>query len=652
MMKLKDSLIIALFISSAIGLGAFWMFQRQQEEKIDEIYAKEEQAALALKVAQDLIDKSRPRQALAFIRLNNPDLDAPWNGLMLKAAKDLKDTETLHAIYQQDPSLITVEEDLSFLLAEHALLAGDFELYSSLADHWKKDQNDASFDASWILLESDALTLKGEPEKAIDLLKSQKFQNKKEEEKKRLVRLALLHEKDHPKVAFDYLTQGFPFTREKDDLHYYRAKVLEEGSHHDLAIREYQDAVQKNQDDPFYTNELVGAYLLQGKLQEAYQALETALTKPIDGGIWLKAYFLNTIYRPFSFDFVKNAVPQGDLNPLLRYLASLNPSEIWNDGRLKVFPEAQKIADQLPETLWLQAIFALHTGQEEQAFKILQAHPEMAKLSLDLYEGIQLQMAYRHPELSLNPSKGLVGKSKHSIFAQLKKPPYPPQLQALLSSNDGYSALFLAAGWNETAFRMLEHSTIPSDFPRWVAYGFTQALLLNKGPKEALDFAIKQNSTPQLTLLIGELDLKLGRYENAEIKLASLIKNPTEIGAKAAKLLSSSYASQGVFPKAKEIAEHNPTFAKSIAGQEFIAHMNLKMGNIKEAEEIYQKILADSAVAKSYVAMQAFQNGKYSLAYKLTKELLDQYPDRQDLKDRIVQIRKKAKDAELTKKEA
>lgn len=647
MMKLKDSLIIALFISSALGIGAFWMFQKQQEKKIDEIHAQEEQATLALKVAKDLIDKSHPRQALAFFRLNgkyleeNPDLDEPWNELMLRAAKDLKDTETLQTLYLQNPSLITRQEDLSLLLAEHALLANDFELYMTLADAWRQNQNEAP----WILLESDALTLKGEPEKAIALLKSQKFQNKNDEEKKRLIRLALLHEKDHPKIAFDYLTQGFPFTLQQDDLHYYRAKVLEEGSHSDLALREYQDAIQKNQDNPFYVDELANAYLLQGKLNEAYQLIKTALKNPINGGIWLKAYFLNAIYRPLAFDFVKNLVPQGDLNPLLRYLSSLNPNEIWNEGRLKSFPEAEKIADHLPLMLWLKVIFALNTGQEESAFKILSDHPEMGRLSPELYEGIQMAVIYRHPELKLIPSLGFPVKGKHSIFSQLKKTPYTSQVQTLLSSEDGFATLFMAAGWNESAFRLLEHSVLPSDFPKWVAWGFTQALILNKGTKEALAFAVKQNATPQLTLLIGELDLKLGNDQDAERRLSLLLKSPTEIGAKAAKLLSSSYASQGIFAKAKKTAENNPHFATSISGQEFIAQMNLKMGNIKEAEEIYQKILSESSVAKSFIAMQAFQAGKYGLAYKLTKELLDQYPDRKDLKEQIVKIRQKAKEA-------
>lgn len=642
-MKLSYSLIAALFISSAIGFGAFWTLQKQQEEKIDEIHAKEEQGALALKVAKDLIDKSRPRQALAFFRLNGDILDAnpSWNELMLRAAMDLRDTETLQGIYLQNPSLITGKEDLSLLLAEHALLTNDLHLYEDLAASWKQSQNNAP----WILLESDALTLKGEPEKAIALLKSQKFQNKNDEEKKRLIRLALLHEKDHPKVAFDYLTQGFPFTRQQDDLHYYRAKVLEEGSHHELALREYQDAIQKNQDNPFYVDELANAYLLQGKLKEAYQLIETSLKNPINGGIWLKAYFLNAIYRPLAYDFIKNPVPQGELNPLLRYLSSLNSNEIWNETRLKSFPEAHKIAEYLPEMLWLQTLFALDTGEEEKAFKILSDHPEMAKLSPELYQGIQMGVVYRHPELDLIPSQSAQGKGKHSIFTELKKPPYSHQIQNLLSSQDGFAALFLAAGWNESAFRLLEHNVLPSDIPRWVAYGFTQAFLLNRGTTEALDFAIKQNATPQLTLLIGELDLKLGHHQDAERRLASLLKSPTEIGAKAAKLLSSSYASQGIFAKAKETAANNSHFAASISGQEFIAHMDLKMGNIKEAEEIYQKILNESPVAKSYVAMQAFQIGKYSLAYKLTKELLDQYPDRQDLKDRIVQIRKKAKEA-------
>lgn len=647
-MKLKNSLIIA-FSSGAILIGAFWIYQNQQELTLHKVQAKEEQSALAIKFAQELINKSQPRASLAFFLLNerilkdNPDLEKPWNALMLNAAKELKDVNVLETLYGKDPTLITSEEDLSLLLAEHALLTNNTELYTALYDLWEpKSQNNAP----WILLESDALTLRGKPEKAISLLKEHKFQNKKEEEKKRLIRLALLHENEHPKIAFDYLTQGFPFTREQEDLHYYRAKVLEEGPHHELALEEYQNAIKKNWDDPFYSDELIHAYLTQGKLQEAHMRTETALKNQLNGDLWLKGYFINNVCSPLSFDFAKNQIPEGNLTPLLRYLAALNPNEFWNESRLKDYPEVSKLSDSSPEILWLKVIFALNIGQGEQAFEILRDHPEIAKFSPDLYEALPIAIIYRHPELNITPLQtGLKGNSKHSIFTQLKKAPYSPSMQALLSSQDGYAALFLAAGWNEAALRTLEHSVLPQEFPKWIAYRFTQALLLNRGMQDALDFAVNQSPTPHLTLLIGELDLKLGHEKEAEKRLAPLLKSPTEIGAKAAKLLASFYASQGIFSKAKEAAKSNSQFASSVAGQELIASMDLKMGHIKEAEAVYKKIAGQSSVAKSYAAMQAFHAKKYPLAYKLTKELLDQYPHRQDLKEQLVEIQNRAKES-------
>src|SRR5437868_12260469 len=108
-MKLKESLIIALFISSAIGFGAFWSFNRQEESRIAEVHMNEEQSEQVIKIAKELIEKSHSRQALAFLRQNesilleNPSLSNSWIHLKLQAAQDLKDPEVLQNIYKQFP---------------------------------------------------------------------------------------------------------------------------------------------------------------------------------------------------------------------------------------------------------------------------------------------------------------------------------------------------------------------------------------------------------------------------------------------------------------------------------------------------------------------------------------------------------------------
>lgn len=61
---------------------------------------------------------------------------------------------------------------------------------------------------------------------------------------------------------------------------------------------------------------------------------------------------------------------------------------------------------------------------------------------------------------------------------------------------------------------------------------------------------------------------------------------------------------------------------------------------MNEAQEIYQSILDQSSEAKSFFAAKYFKQKDYQQALTLTRELLKQFPYREDLKEQLAMIEK------------
>jgi tetratricopeptide (TPR) repeat protein len=226
----------------------------------------------------------------------------------------------------------------------------------------------------------------------------------------------------------------------------------------------------------------------------------------------------------------------------------------------------------------------------------------------------------------------------HPLFKALQQAALSPEIEQLLTTREGYAPLFLAAGWYEAALSLHEMQKLPASFPRWVAYGLTQAIALNRSPEHALLFAQSQIPSPQLNLLIGELALRTGKFDEAIQALSPLATSSSEVGVRAASLLAFLLAEQARYTQACQIVRSNAPFAQSVKGQELLARLAIQLGRLDEAEAIYNSILKNSAQAKSFIATRAFQNQEYDLALQLTQELLHQYPHRHDLLEQLALI--------------
>lgn len=641
-MNKKKSQLLALFAAIGLGVFTFWSYMERQESKQQQTNNDQELFLHKLQIAEGLIHRKHPQNALILLKSNLPGNEQTpterqrWFELTLKAADGLENQKILTELYELNPSLFNEKEPLALKVAAYYLQKGDYISYDQIKNHFKEQPKHSP---EWEIMTADALAIQGRPEQAQALLESLKLQGSLETE--RLLRLALLDANEHPKYAFEKLSKALKSSPLRSDIHYYRAKLIKNTGHEELALKEIEQALKVNPENPFYREELIDAYLEKAQWTQAYQALQDFYMPPSSGRIWLAALFLDKIYKPFATHFDNRPLPEDKLTPLIRYFLTVGRNNYWDEALLQSQPSVKNLANQTPQALWLELLHDLNIGYEKKAFALTETHPEIASIHPELFEGIKRTLAFRlRQPIPHSADEKLSTTKPHPLFSQLNAPPYSKELENLLASDEASSALFLAAGWNEAAIREHKLAKIPADFPKWIAFSFTQALNENRSPEEALLFAYAQPETPQLSLLIGTLELKAHHKDKGIAILKTLAKNPTDVGVKAAKALTDFQIQNKDWNGAYETIGLNPAFAQSLEGRERLAKVQLVRGKVAEAQEIYQSILETSSEAQSFFAAKYFQQKDYANALILTRQLLKQFPYREDLKEQLAQIEK------------
>lgn len=602
-MMYRSGRLFTLAIAFSLGLSAIAFFKYTAH--VERTKQNEEvELAKSLDEAERYLSHNHPLRASESLKelespvSSYPALKEKWKQLSLKTAVTLEDDANLYQLWSRDPSLFSDHEKLSLKVAAYALAERDLEKYHHIASNWHSRGNEGQ---SWFLLEADALVLKGESEKATAFLHAASLQGN--QEILRLIRLALLNENEHPQVAWNYLLKALKIKPNDPDLHLYRAQLLESAKKKDLAVQEYQKASIIGKKDAFYTEELVNFFIRQHQYKDALALLNASTL--FSDALRLKALFIEKVYL-------------GEAG-----------GEFWSAHLERL---------RGPEADWLKVFQNLKLGQDKKAFDLLQNHPEMADLNPSLYEGLKKAIAMQHPYLK-DDEAIIIENASHPVFAILSEPDLPKEYRALMQSPDSYAALALASGWFEAALNLRQSTgAVSPELPRWVAYGFAKALISNRSKEEALAFIQKQTPTPQLYVLAGELHLALHHYNEAERLLSTFAKKPSAIGSKAALSLSKTYAAQKNFLKARNAILDNPTLAYTLAAKEALARLELAFGDSGLAERMYSEISDTSTEAKSYLAKRAYDSKDYQTAYQITKTLVEQFPERKDLKVQLNKI--------------
>ena len=665
MRKVLLGIITLVLILAAAG-GAVTYFSSQ---------ALNRQEAKDFQLAKSLIEKDQPQKALQIIQnysdtmSNKPPKSEDWLALASEAFASMGDSASLTLLWEKYPRVGENTEEIAFVVAKGLISQRQIENYQNLRDTWYPSSENQHV---WFALDVDSLLVEGKRQDAQDLLNSKEFEGEKDTG--RLLRLALIEANSNLENAWNILSEAATKDPTNTEVTSYRAQILEAIQRPALAKMEYLRTIQKNPDDAALYDQLAEFFRRHGQYPQALETWKAALSMPHSDLAWLKLAFWRRMTYPV--DIPENIQPPEDeeLSSLVQYILSLPNDKFWDDEKFENVPGYPNFLRTRQETLWLRIAQALKDNDEARAIELLDFNVfHRTTWNPTLQNALKQILSYRSEGIlhidEVAPQESMLTVSedeensdaaakRHQFFEDLERAAQsspvgvpsrniPQNLQAVLSSPIAFPAAFLAAGWLEAALTFPVPSVLPPELPEWVAFAYTQAMRFTKGPLEALKFATKQQTSPPLDLLIGELMIATGSPDAGIDYLQPLSTENTELGMRAAWLISMLHMQNKDYKKARETVEAHPGLTQNIVGKEALARIALHQGDIVRADLLYEQIVDDSLEAKLYSARRAYSNKKYEKALALTEQLILRFPESPDLRKDLDKLRKlvKSKDS-------
>lgn len=624
--------------------------------------------------SKNALNAYKQKNVLDFLKHHAPDIDLSSEigkkrlELLIEKYSLTNSTEEITLLYEYFPEVFEQNEHASLAAAKAMLANQQLDTYQQIRTNWKNYEREPE---QWLFLDAEALSMEGHPAEASVLLSSKSF--KGEYETERLVRLALVHLVENPKLSWKYLSEASAKDPDNPAINTFKANLLESANKHDVALAEYLQAVQKDPENPQPREQLADFYLRSEKYSDALKVLQDSLSSPSLDSIWLKALFWSRVTLPINEKSFSESLPQGELKPLVEFLLTLPPGIFWNDESFNRIPSSESFLTNQQETLWLRLLMHLKNNKEQEALDLLQQNPfQTVSWMPQLETHLKAALSYRLAKLDQPNADTTSSPLNQEISASSNDSPYqfinelnllskvptsqittitlPKQLQDLLLSKEAFSTLFLAAKWDEAALQLHSLPVIPPNFPEWIPVQLTHAIERNRGPSKAIQFALQQNKTAALTLLIAELAIKSKQQDLAINSLKDLYKRQDIVGLEASRLLSRIYLEQNDNNAAKEVILSQPDLANELSSKEILARIALQSGNVPTATALYSNIETESAEAKSFLARKAFSDKKWSRAKTLTEELIKLYPENATLKDNLHKITLEEQKEKFSKK--
>jgi len=611
---------------------------------------RQEQAAHSR--AGSLIREGKAAEALAMVEaFARKETKLEWSRLEVSALTALQNLPRLASLFERTPARIIADEEASVLMGHAFLHARKSAQYTRIRAGWRGHEQRVD---AWLMLDTDALVLAGKPRDAEQLLRSRTLPG--EADAARLMRLALVTAKKDLAGAWRLLDQAAALDPRNSDVRSFRGQILETAGRPELARVEYVAALVAAPRNPLLRDQLAEFYHRSRSYDLALDTWVEALGQPNFDFIWLKTQFWSQVLRPTDLSAL-GAPPSGDLEPLVRQLATLKPGNFFDTNAFSQLPRARVYAAQRQEVFWLRLLDALQLGREKEASDLLRFEPErLYSWEPELAAALRRILCFRQKE-SLCPP-GLVGARAET---DTNRPPFfvlleeaarrekgapnhsaslAPELASVLRGPNAFSLALLAAGWREAGLRLRAQHQIAPGEPDWSIRAFAEALRLNRGSKAALDFLGSGDLPPVAALQRAELLVQAGRSAEARDQLAPLAALSSGVGFRAAYLLALDTAAAHHLDAAREIVARQPLLAQDEAGKELLAGLALEEGKPAEAERIYRGICGTSVAAKTWFARQAFTQGRWKEARQLTNELLDLIPDSMQLRENLLAIDK------------
>lgn len=644
---MRKVVTLFLVLTSIVALSLGYFYWPKIERQYKKMMIDKGQETKDLARTKELLSNGKPEEALAIIQQyaeqvdNRTEEGREWLDLLIRTSEATLNTPQLFVLYEYYPKAFEGHEKAALLIANMLVSSGRTKDYQTLRDTWKGRETQPE---TWFVLDADKLLAEGKRKEAIDYLNSKSFPGKADTS--RLVRLGLFYIFEQPKQAWEYFDQAYQKDPENPEIRSYRAKLLETIGKPNLALIEYAGALQTDPNNLYLRDQIADFYLRNRQVPQALAVWQENLKAPSLDFIWIKTLFWSKVAQPVAFDWKSTEPPHGKLDPLVQYLLSLKPGQFWDSSAYENVKDSFQYLRTQQVTFWLRLLQLLKDGKEKEAGDLLKFNPfQTISWNPQLEAALKRIIAYRttghfNPEAELKEfdkkkeetNKPNVTAENVLFFAQLdalsqaSHPAIPEDLQTLLKGPEAYTAAFLSTDWNEAALQMHNLTVIPADYPSWFTPHLTQAIRLNRGVPQALEFATLQTPTPQLSLLIGELLVASQSPDAALEHLTKLMHDNDEVGLRAAWMVSMINIERGNYAEAKSAITSQPLLEKEIPGQEALARIALLEGNTELANKLYSALEEKSAEAKSYLARKAFAEKDWKRARELTEELLRMYP--------------------------
>ncbi len=632
------NIVVKVCIALICGGILFYALRSQIIKVLDE---------QSYKTAQSYLVAKRPDKAFEIIRNRDRTLldgrSADWLDLEIETLDRLGYIDRLLYLFDQNPSAFSKHETATLLIARAMLKTNNQVAYRKLRNIWKSRSQKPEV---WFAFDVDVLIVEGKVDEALKMLHSQTFRGKADAG--RLMRLALLTAKNDLSGAWNYMDRAYYLAPKNPEVRSFRAQILEGIGKISMARVEYVAAHLAEPDNPLFRDQLAEFYRRNGNMGLALQTWSNNLDERSADFIRLKALFWSRVAYPVKINNASHSDISGDLRPLVVYLQDMPDKRFWDDAAFQNISDQQSFLDTRQETYWLRMLQALKEGQEKKAYDLLQSHPfQDNNWSTDIQSALEKVLAYRlgyhismlDVHFSTN---GAVTRQRHQLFDQLdqiaKSGVITPELASLMHSKEAFAAIFMAGGWVEAALQLHQLPVLPDNFPIWVAYGLTESLRFNRGNKEALAFAGKQKTSPFLDLLTAELLIADGNNAAALTKLERLAYSDSDIGFRAAWLLTLARMDQRNLKGAQDVLNRQPRLQNSLTGKEIEARIALSQGDTEKAYQTYLSLGQESTEALAYLAKKAFREKDWKTAKKLTEELMQKIPDSMELRANLQAI--------------
>ena len=610
---------------------------------------RQEQRAFAQ--AQQLIAKNDLDGALGIIR-QQPVATAKlnWPALEIHALAGLRAAPQLAAIYQHAPARILADEEASLVLARAYLASRNPANFTIIRKTWTGRESRKD---DWLTFDSDVLLVARKPHEAEKVLRSQKFTGKAEAA--RLERLSLLVANTDLPQAWQLLSEATRLDSRNPELRSFRAQILEAAGKPAAARIEYVAAVAADTNNPLLTDQLAEFYRRQNNLDAALATWEAALTRPSFDFVALKAAFWQRFLRPGKL--TADQIPNGELQPLARWLVSLTAGEFFNTNSFSDLPQARQLEQHRQEIFWLRFTDALQKKHEPEAASLLLFNPfRSTSWQPDLEVALARIIHYRQKR-SLNPpnistTTGTALAERHQLFTQLDTlaaqerttghAAVPADLDTLLRGPDAFAAAFLAAGWREAALQLCNPQKVSTGEPSWFAYGIAQMLRLNRTPVAALEFLASHKTDASLQLLAAEIKIQSGNAAAGLAELAPLASQNSPVGFRASYMLALANVDANRLAEARKWVLQSAPLAADLLGQELLGDIAVRSGQMAEADRIYTAIVEKSLQAKAYLAKKAFDQKNWAEARRFTSELVQLAPEDLHFRANLAEIDRKA----------